>query len=182
MATRPEETYNPIPVWQGQFPTSLEVAERYSPARSHRIAPAPAQREWATGLRSGLKILISPDHRDQVPLGLESFVADIKKIEMLLPNWDSYHAHPLNTSVERPAIELAIMSNERSNYPTVHPLPTGGLSLRWISRLGELEVDLSPQGTCEALLELRGSDNVELPRGSAPADAKALLVRFIEAG
>lgn len=112
-----------------------------------------------------------------------SFIESIKRIEKLAPNWDSYQGHPLDISVEQPALELAIMSNELSNYPSVYALPTGGLSLRWVSSIAELEIDISPNATCEALLELhQQGEEIELPRRSSLADAKALLVRFKKAG
>lgn len=183
MASRPEERYTDAPGWPGAFQTPLESFNRYQPARPVRIAAVPAPREWDTGLRSRLKIEFTPDHHDEIPSGLINFVDGLKRIEQHLPNWDSYQGHPLDDRVEKPAMELAILSNERSNFPQVYALPTGGLSLRWTSAKAELEIDISPMGTCEALLELFASGNeVELPRGSPLADAKALLAQFNNVG
>jgi hypothetical protein len=164
------------------MPTALEVARRYRSAHT-RIAPVPETREWDPGLQSGVRIVLYPDHRNKIPERIEVFVQTIKAIEKLSPNWDSYQALPLHPDAQLPALELAVLSNERCNYPSVVPLPNGGLGLRWVSPTAELEIDVSANGTCEALLEfIETGDEIELPRGSALSEAKALLARFNKVG
>jgi hypothetical protein len=179
MASRPEELYSSMDNWTGKLPTSLQVADRYCPIQQYLVAQTPPQREWETGLKSDLKVILTPDHRDQISPGLISFVESLKQIELLKPNWDSYQANPLDIRVERPALELAILSNARCNYPSVTALPTGGLSLRWTSDVAVLEIDIHPSGSCEALLELTVQDEeIELPLGSTLGATKNLLNQF----
>lgn len=179
MASRPEEIYSSIDSWTGPLPTSLEVADRYCSISSYRVAQSPPQREWETGLKSDLRVILTPDCRDQISPRLISFVERLKQIELLKPNWDSYQAHPLDIRVERPALELAILSNARCNYPSVTALPTGGLNLRWTSDAAVLEIDIHPSGSCEALLELTAQDEeIELPLGSTLRAVKHLLNQF----
>ena len=177
MASRPEEVYSPISSGPRAFPASLEAAARYCPVQPYRIEQVPAQNKWPTGLKSDLQVDFTPDHRNEIPQGLLLFVEKLKKLERLPPNWDSYQAFPLDIRVERPALELALHSNVYCNYPSVAALPTGGVSLRWISGVSTLEIDISPSGTCEALLEL-GDGDIELPSGSTIGAAKALLNQF----
>lgn len=179
MASRPEEIYSSMDNWTGPLPTSLEVAGRYCSIQSYRVAQTPPQREWETGLKSDLRVILTPDRHDQISPGLISFVESLKKIELLKPNWDGYQARPLDIRVERPALDLAILSNARCNYPSVAALPTGGLCLRWTSNAAVLEIDIHPSGSCEAILELIAQDEeIELPLGSTLGAAKNLLNQF----
>lgn len=110
------------------------------------------------GLRAGVRVRYQPDRIPDLPDPLKRVVEDIRRMEALLPNWDSYKAFPLDDRAVSPAIELTVEGLRRCAAPRVVPLPTGGIGLRWKSADAELEIDVGPDGMGTALLEMSGHE------------------------
>jgi hypothetical protein len=106
------------------------------------------------GLRAGVRVRYQPDRNPELPDGLKKVVEDIRRMEALHPNWDSYKAFPLDDRAVSPTIELTVEGIQRCAPPAVVPLPSGGIGLRWRSESAELEIDVGPDGLGTALLEI----------------------------
>ena len=102
---------------------------------------------------------------------LETFAA-------LAPNWDSYGGKPLKPSAVPTIIALIFEGHSRCAVPEIHPLSGGGVSLAWHRGDRDLEVQVSADGTVDALLEDPATGDLELPRGSSLNDLNPLLNQF----
>lgn len=132
-----------------------------------------------TGLRAGIKLKFKPDRRGEFPPAVVKAIEELRQLERLPRGWDSYDAAPLDDHAIVAAFELIIYADTRCDAPMrIVPLSNGGLGLRWVSEDAELEIDVDPDGTCEATLEGAAiEDPVELVAGSTLADAKELISR-----
>jgi hypothetical protein len=141
--------------------------------------PEPPVYEVDTGLRAGIKLKFRPDKRNEFPESIAGAITQILIIEKLPAGWDSYEAEPLNDDSVVAAFELIIHAEGICDCPMrVVPLSNGGLGLRWTNEQAELEIDVDPDGTCEAFLDGAAlAEPIELPAGSTLADAKELISR-----
>lgn len=166
-------------------PQPVEVAramllvEETSRPRIVTNFPPPRVYEVDPGLRAGIKLRFTPDKRGEFPPSVAKAIEDVRQFERLPAGWDSYGAAPLNDHAVVAAFDLIIHAESRCNAPVrVVPLSNGGLGLRWHNEKVELEVDVGPDGTCEANLDGPALQNpIELADGSTLADAKALISR-----
>ncbi len=117
-----------------------------------------------SGLRSGVRINFVADRRNQFPESIVSFIDELKRMEGLEENWDSYGGLPLNDDAVLPAVQLAIEGLNRCQEPTIVLRPNGGIGLRWRNGQRELEVDIDPDGRCTAFYEdAAGEQEVDKP-------------------
>ena len=72
------------------------------------------------------------------------------KLNNLQPNWDSYGGlHPTQE-----AISVAKgLANALLSLPHVVPVATGGVQLEWHVAGFDIEIEVGPDGSCEALVE-----------------------------
>jgi hypothetical protein len=156
----------------------LLVEESIQPRVVTNIPPATA-RMISTGLRAGIKLEFIPDKRDELPAVVAKAIEDVRSLERLPRNWDSYGAAPLDDNAVVAAFELVVYAENRCDCPMqIVPLSNGGLGLRWTNDQSELEIDVDPSGVCEALFTCPAiGDPIELPAGSTLADAKELISR-----
>jgi hypothetical protein len=99
-----------------------------------------------TQLKGNVVIEWTHDHRT-FPENLLSLIEELRVLEDLKPNWDSYGAAALDVRVERPAVELMLIGHRtKSRLPRLVPLPDGGLSLIWQTDDTELDVAIDPDG------------------------------------
>jgi hypothetical protein len=130
-----------------------------------------------SGLRAGLKFHFTPDRRGEFPLAVAEIISQVRAIERLPQNWDGYDANQLDDRAVFAAFDIIVHADRLCDCPVMAiPLSNGGLGLRWNAEGSELEVDINPNGTCEATLE-SDSGEIELPENSTLADAKELVSR-----
>ena len=139
---------------------ALQILDTIRP-REMTAIPEPQVFKLDVGLRAGIKINFTPDHRGKIPDEVLALISNIKRIEALAADWDSYGGYPLNDSAVAPAFELALSGHAQCAHPTVVPLPNGGLGLRWRSAKAELEIDVGPDGLCEAVFEELGAGEID---------------------
>jgi hypothetical protein len=154
----------------------VEESTRPRVVTNFRVAPV---YEVDTGLRAGIKLKFTPDKRYEFPAAVAAAVTEILKFEKLPSGWDSYDAAPLDDSAVVAAFEVIIHAEAICDCPMrIVPLSNGGLGLRWTNEQAELEIDVDPNGTCEAYLDGPAlPEPVELAAGSTLADAKELISR-----
>lgn len=153
----------------------VEESTRYRIVTS--VPPTPVY-EVQTGLRAGVRLKFRPDKRNEFPPLVASAISQIREFEKLPEGWDSYGATPLNDDAVLTAFELIVHAESICDCPMqLVPLSNGGLGLRWTSPNSELQIDVDPDGTCEAFLDGPIDATVELPSGSTIADAMGLISR-----
>jgi hypothetical protein len=142
------------------------------------IKPEPRTVELDTGLRADIRLTMPLTQYSKIPAKLAGLVENIKTFEALPANWDSYEGRPLDDRAVRAAMELIVEAERTCCAPdALVPLSSGGLGLRWESGGVELEVDVDPDKTCSAMLEM-GEEEHDLPRGSSLSKAMDLISRY----
>jgi len=142
------------------------------------IKPEPRAVEIDTGLRADIRLTMPLTQYSKIPEKLARLVESIKAFEGLPPNWDSYAGRPLDDRAVRSAMELIIEVERTCCAPdTLVPLSSGGVGLRWAGENLDLEIDIDPDKTCSATLDI-GEEEHELPRGSSLTKAMDLVARY----
>jgi hypothetical protein len=158
---------------------AMLLVEEITQPRVVTNVPPPPVYMIETGLRAGIKLKFTPDKRGEFPTSVAKAVEEVRQLERLPRGWDSYDAAPLDDGAVVAAFELIIHAESKCDAPIrLVPLSNGGLGLRWVAEGAELEVDVDPNGTCEATLEGPAVGNsVELLAGSSLGDVKELISR-----
>ena len=174
-ACRTDEVWTSFPTVLGGFGELLTHGQ-------YRLNNTPRQDRAASimvplALRSGHKLEWISDGRS-FPPALQDVIAQLQAIDALPEGWDSYGGHSLSEGAINPSLELVLMTQRRCVYPTLVLLPSGGIGLRWESPTAELEIDVSPDGRCEAVLDINNS--VEATSPGTVAEVAPLVGRFYQ--
>ena len=129
----------------------------------------------------GEKIEWMPDGGRDFPPAILASLERLIEFNGLANNWDSYGGRSLQQKAVGPALQLIFLSHQRGVIPNLVPLPTGGVGLRWNERGYEVEVDIGPDGTAEAILESEAGEGRELPAGTAIGEVCSLVEQSFRA-
>lgn len=156
---------------------TFQVAENQRPWVM-TVKPEPRTVELDTGLRADIRLTMPLTAYSKIPSKLALLVESIKGFETLPSNWDSYAARPLDDRAVRAAMEIILDAERTCCAPDrLVPLSSGGLGLRWTSDNSELEVDVDPDRTCSAVLEI-AEQEFELARGSSLSKVTDFIARY----
>jgi hypothetical protein len=103
------------------------------------------------GLTGDLRITWQPNNNDFPKKSIELAI-QIRELQNLPENWDSYGGLALAAGSVRPAFAVILELHRRCLYPETVLLGSGGIGLRWANESKRLEIDFEPDGAFEALL------------------------------
>jgi len=88
----------------------------------------------------------------------EPIIQKIRGFSKLSENWDSYGAAIISPICINFAVELCeILYSSGVLKPYVFPSPLGGVQLEWHQATADLEIEILPDGSIEALFEYSGN-------------------------
>ena len=126
----------------------------------------------------GQTILWTADRDRPFPAWIADALMELLGFAELSVGWNSYGGKPLQRAAIGPVLKLLIRTHERGRQADLVPLPDGGVGLRLADQGRSLEIDISADGTVEALLESDGSNDVEIGPGATVAEAEQILGQF----
>lgn len=169
------------------------VAQRLTPERPHmetnrwlnavrttRSAQPRPVPETETFELLGLKLVWTKDGARPFPAPILNAIKSMIDFAELPLNWNSYGGKPLAAAAAAPAMQLVVRGHRTADFPRLHPLPDGGVSLTWNRDDNELEIAVSANGEVEGLLSL-DEDEFELLPGASLEAGMELLERYLTA-
>ena len=129
----------------------------------------------------GCKIDWTPDANGKFPEPVFQALTKLIEFSCLEENWDSYGGSRMSSSAVASVLELVFAGHQRGTVPRLHPLSGGGVGVDWEMGTKELSVQVSRDGTVEALYSNDSlGEEIELEAGSTVDLALDLVGKLIE--